>query len=312
MPSLQQSTQQLEQNSLRLFYDGKIEEGIGLLRSELNAADPNVLSSADRARLLAVMGKLHSHQAFLMNSSLDVALESLNEAVQIAEELGENETLGIALSYRGFATYTNTFHNAIGHYQDALPDIDRSLEIREEIEDVRGIAESLIYQGILYERTEQPARANANYERAAQITHEHGFELEESYAVRHLAFIRQNDGDLEGAREYFERSLELRQKAGFRTGLALSHFSLGGVLLDLKRYDEALEQLNHAESYASEFGLTRVRTLCHYLLGEGATAQGDVDEAVAQLERSRDLSREIDYEVGVQREETKLRELLSG
>jgi len=298
--SLQNRTRELENQALKLYFDGKIDSGIELLKTELDSASAD-LPNLDKARLLAVLGQLLSHRAFLVSTGCDEAIEALNSAIELAENLDAPLTLSLAYCYRGFAMYTNTFHNNIGTYQDAMPDVAHAIGISEEIDDFKGLAHALVYEGILYERTEQLDKAKETYQRALDVSEGHIHDLESSYALRHLAFLRHNDGDLDGALEYFERSLELREKVGFRTGLALSHLAVGNVLLDMDRYDEANEQLAKSAQFAEELGLERVTTLCHYLIGEVHARQGHVNRALLQFELSKDLSEKIGYAVGVQR-----------
>ena len=291
------------EDAMALYFDGKLDRAIQLL-GNTEAED-----ETDQARILAAQGKLLSHKAFLMSSSCEEAINMLSRAAELAENLGEEMILGSALSYRGFAIYTNTFHNNIGRYEDAVPDVDRALEIRERIGDLRGVAESLIYRGILHERLEENELGKAAYERSAQISDEHGYELEASYAYRHLAYVRQREGNLEGAVEYFEKSLAQRLNVGFRIGTALAHFALGYALMASERYEDALIQNKSALGLSEEFGLTRVATLCYYIYGEIYAAQENPFAAIKNLERSRDLSNKIGYEVGIERAEKRLAEL---
>lgn len=306
MPEIQDRIDNTILSAMALYFSGKIDEGVELLGSELESIEPDSVPDVERAKLLASLGKLLVHRAFLTSSSCDEPAEKLTAAIEIAERENADIVLALALCYRGFTSYTNTFHNKVGSYQDALPDLERSLEIREHIGDTRGMAESLVYFGILQERTDQPELAIASYERAARIAEENNHRLELSYAVRHLAFIRQNVGDLDGAVEYFQKSLALRQEVGFRVGLALAHFSLGHALLESKRYEEALVENREVLKLVEEFELTRVGTLCYYVYGEIYAGQEKPELARENYERSRDVSRELGYEIGVERAEERL------
>ena len=309
MPEIQDRIDNTILSAMALYFSGKLDEGVELLGSELESHEPGSLPDLERAKLLASLGKLLVHRAFLTSSSCDEPIEKLTAAIEISVREGAEIVLALALCYRGFTFYTNTFHNKVGKYEDAMPDLERSLEIRERIGDTRGISESLVYLGILQERTDQPDLAIASYERSAKIAEENDHRLELSYAVRHLAFIKQNAGDLAGAVEFFKRSLKLRQEVGFRVGLALAHFSLGHVLLESKRYEEALAQNEAALKLVEEFELTRVATLCYYVYGEIYVGQEKPELAREHFERSREISQEIGYYIGVERAEKSLEEL---
>lgn len=312
--------QQLEQHYVALidsicdiaiaqYFDGSIDDAIEFVSSQTEILASHQTSLGSRAKLQFTLGKLLAHRAFLIGGKLDETSAALDRAIEMAESSDSKNILGLALSYRAFAIYTDIFHNNIGKYEDAKPDFERAIVLQREINHTAGLSHSLVYQGIIFERLEDLDSAKSNYEEAAKIAREHGHELEESYAVRHLAFLKQNEGDFDGALEFFERSLELREKVGFKTGLAISHFAIGYLQLARKDYEASMEQTCKAQAYAEEFELTRVKTLCLYVLGEIHIGLEDPGKAKEFLEESKILSEEIGYPVGVTRAEEKLAEL---
>jgi hypothetical protein len=88
--------------------------------------------------------------------------------------------------------------------------------------------------------------------------------------VRHLAWCRQERGDLDGARAGFEESLGLRREAGFVPGVGAALLALGQFEAEAGRPDAARRDLEEARSVLEPLGSRRFL--------------GFVDAALAELD----------------------------
>ncbi len=289
--------------------NGQLTEAIDFLTILTTTAPMKSAPESHQAKLWADLGKLQAHNSFFNNTHFDGTIEILNKAQQLAESSDCKGLVAQALQWRGFVLNSRVFHGGEGKYEDALPDSEQALHLREDLEDFRGLAESLVYTAIIYERLQQTEKAKASYERALALSQAHELPAEESYALRHLAFMRQNEGDLEGALDYFKQSLELREALEMKINLPLSYSAVGHVCLELQQFEDALEYLNQALESAEQLDVPRVASIALYLLGETQVSLEQVVEAIESFEKSLKISESLNYQAGIDRAQTRIEAL---
>jgi len=285
---------------------GQLAEAIEFLTA-LTTTEPIISApEADRAKLWADLGKLEAHNSFFNNTNFEGTLEILSQAEQLAASVDCKSLVAQSLQWRGFAINSRVFHGGEGNYEDALPDSEKALQLREALEDYRGWAESLVYTAIIYERLQQTEKAKSCYEHALALSQTHELPEEESYALRHLAFMRQNEGDLEGALDYFKQSLELREALDMKINLPLSYSAVGHVCLELQQFDDATKYLNQTLEVAEAMKVPRVTSIALYLLGETHTVLEQFTEAMNCFEKSLTISESLDYQAGIDRAQARI------
>ena len=104
------------------------------------------------------------------------------------------------------------------------------------------------------------------------------------------------EGEHEGAREFYERGLELAEDIENQRNVAESLDNLGHVAQHVGRYDEAREHYERSLERYRELGdPERVITLL-YDLGEAAHEQGETADARGYVERGLEAARELGYQ----------------
>jgi tetratricopeptide (TPR) repeat protein len=140
--------------------------------------------------------------------------------------------------------------------------LESALAIRRRLDDRRGVAETLFHLGLTYEHPEDPtpaqtARAGELYREALAVAVAGGFDYEASYAERHLAGQADDAGDLTAAIAGFERSLELRRRAGATIVVPPALTALADVLVEAGDRTRARELYEESLRIARELGATR-------------------------------------------------------
>ncbi|NIU01156.1 MAG: tetratricopeptide repeat protein, partial [Aliifodinibius sp.] len=161
------------------------------------------------AKLLVKRGKYLAFQSFTTNSGYEDGLRGLETAIKIADSLDNKKLLADALLFTGFTLYSRKYNTDKGDYETPLDYFQQSLQLRQEIEDLRGVSEALIYTGIIHERQGDEETALSHYRKALELSDKYSYKLEKSYATRHIAFILAAHDDLEGALINFKESLSL-------------------------------------------------------------------------------------------------------
>jgi tetratricopeptide (TPR) repeat protein len=198
----------------------------------LDAGAPLVLNAApaDRLRLRLSRARSVYYRSSLAGTPHDATILELRSIVAEAQTLGDAALLADARDQLGIALYGSAFRASDMAEPRAL--FDQVLQARRAADDRRGTSEALFHVGLTWENKKDPTpedveRAKAAHREALQIAEAGGFDVEASYAVRHLAGHQQEAGDLDAAIAGFERSLALREKAGYAIYYAPSLIALG-------------------------------------------------------------------------------------
>jgi tetratricopeptide (TPR) repeat protein len=190
----------------------------------------------------------------------DANIAELRAVVLQAETLKSAQLLADARDQLGLAIYSRDFGK--NDMDEPRRLFEQALDTRRKTGDVRGVAESLFHLGLTFEHKKDPSpeelrRAVASHEEALSIAEDRGFDVEASYAVRHLAYHRKDAGDLDAALTGFERSLMLRIRAGYQINLAPSLISIGEVWQDKGDVAKAREHYQRALAEANRLGARR-------------------------------------------------------
>ncbi|MCB9168989.1 MAG: tetratricopeptide repeat protein [Flavobacteriales bacterium] len=191
----------------------------------------NNRTAADTTRLKAMKkiswdGYLHTHP--------DSAFYFAQLQYDLAKEKNIQEYMANALTTQGVSLYLQ------GDYTKAIDYDIRSLKLREEIDDKKGIAASLINIGNIYSDQGDHAKAIDNYTKGLQIfeellrSHPELVKVKNGMAtsLNNIGAIYGSRGDYANAIEYQTRSLQLREEIGDNKGIAMSLKNIGDIYKD--------------------------------------------------------------------------------
>jgi tetratricopeptide (TPR) repeat protein len=251
---------------------GRLEEALRAVDAGTPAA-AKAASETDRLRLRLARARVTYYRSSLAGTAHDAVIAELRDIAAAAAPLADAALLADARDQLGLAIYARDFRATDQAEARAL--FEPALAARRAANDRRAIAESLFHVALTWENKKDPtdadkARARALHEEALAIAEAGGFDVEASYAVRHLAGHKQDAGDLDGALAGFERSLALREKAGYAIYFAPSLIAVGDVWKDKGDAKKAREYFERARAEADRIGAARFRKMA--------------DEAIAKLQ----------------------------
>jgi tetratricopeptide (TPR) repeat protein len=221
-------------------------------------------SETDRLRLRFARARITYYRGTLTGASHDAVIAELREIVAAAAPLADAALLADARDHLGLAVYLRDFGATDQVEPRSL--FEQALAARRAGNDGRAVAESLFHVALTWENKKDPtkedlARARALHAQALAVAEAGGFDVEASYPVRHLAGHRQDAGDLDGALAGFERSLSLREKAGYAIYLAPSLMAVGDVWKAKGDAAKARGYYERAGAEADRIGAARFRTM---------------------------------------------------
>ena len=275
------------------YYLAKLDEAVNVLQTGLQLTSAKEVHLRDRVKLTLQYGRVLVANYFLSNKDFDLALATSLEAKQLAETIHYEKGTADALSLIGQAHYYKMLNAGEGDYEEAFTCFQQALKIREKLRDTRGISEALFYRGLTYERRGLLDDAHESYTESLQFADLYNHKLEKSYALRHLAGLVADRGDLDAALNYALTSLALREEIGFRVYLPHSHILVGDIYLEREDSENALINYLNAQGLAEEMGIKNA--LIHSLLAIGniQLLQDDKVQARENFQHAHTLAQEL-------------------
>lgn len=196
-------------------------------------------------------------------SNLDTMIPLCNKSISIAERgLETAKTDGIKNCFKKILSRSlhdiAYIHKQRGAIPKALKYYHKSLKIREESNDLTGMASSLTNLGVIY--------------------------------------LRQ--GDTTKALDYYYQGFELRKKTGSKNGMALSLNNIGYIFRYQRKYEKAMELYLQSLALYEETNNQRGIAMIYNNMGSIYDKQGDRDEALSYFLKSIELKEKIGYQRG--------------
>jgi tetratricopeptide (TPR) repeat protein len=246
----------------------------------LKEANPLIFAEAsplERGRLHLQLARCAYYDASLAGGPQDGNIKEFQAVLREAEILQDEALLADVRDQLGLAIYSRDFRK--NGMEEPRRLFEQALDARRKLRDQRGIAESLFHMGLTFENKKDPSpeelrRAVASHEEALFIAGGGGFDIEASYAVRHLAGHKQDGGDLDAALAGFESSLMLRTRAGYHIYLAPALMAIGDVWKDKGNTSKAREFYERALSEADRLGARRFQEAAKEALAAVAAGAG--------------------------------------
>ena len=183
-----------------------------------------------RANVLQAIGI-----AYMRLNRAGEALKRYEESLEIKRRLGNKR--GMAASYVQIAEVLKT----LGNPRESERSYKEALTLRREIGDKSGLSLTLIDLAALYSDTfGRPGDALRLLQEALTILRDIGNQNLEARAVNNIGSVYMSRGEYSDAQTYFERALELREKAKAPQETADVLHNLGETLTKMGRYEQAL------------------------------------------------------------------------
>ncbi len=208
-------------------------------------------------------------------SEFDLALNYYFNALAISEPLG--------LRYETAQLYTEIawVYKDQGRYQLALEFCDRSLALREQIKDLRGIATVHNVRGLVYLLQKKYDASVREHQTALEIRRQINYPLGIAASLYNLALVYEARGELTNALQLHLDALSFSKTILNAQDLTISYNSVAGILVKLKRYEEAAGYLAEAGKLAEMTQSKIARRNNYRLYSELLEGKGDLSGALA-------------------------------
>ncbi|MEO1136290.1 MAG: tetratricopeptide repeat protein [Pseudomonadota bacterium] len=277
---------------------GEIDEAESILIELLESAR----SRNNREAVLAILNALGIIE--MRRNNLDAAIAYSEQAAGIANELGDNEKLGIAFVNLGIQ------HRILGNYAES----ERALS-RSESAFVDAGLPSPVYLlnswALLKWDLNDLAGAQRYLEEALTAVAALGNKRAEGAVLNNLGKLAETQGQWDRGVERFEASLQVRLQIDDKNGLASSRSGLASLALKQGQPQKAREQAEELLAMYADDANSNV-AVAHRYLGEAFYLEGDLGAAMRHHQEARDIYNELGKDDDAKLQEVYLARLDAG
>lgn len=244
-------------------HHGRWHEAIHILKMGLKMTRGARHNKKYEAQLQARLGGL-----LLKQGEFGTALALIKKAKTTAEQINDSATLAIALYHLGELHYVKCFAMLVGNHYQTLDYHTQALQLREKLNDVRGVVQSLNRIGLIYERLGKESKAAAFYAYAMQLSEKIGYKDGLTRPAARIGIYHQARGEWYKAQQYAQYVLVMRAETQDQEGLIFALHQMASIAMQwCKNFEEAMFYARQALAIAEEldFKLAIAQTL--FLIG---------------------------------------------
>ncbi|GCE09753.1 tetratricopeptide repeat protein [Dictyobacter aurantiacus] len=273
------------------YYQGQLDDAMRLFEWGSQLLDFPEITALSQAQFLLRYAEFLIANYFLTNQDEEMVLTSIDRAQAAASKSHDQRQQATALYLRGQMNYYQNMHKGLQDYREARSTLQQANKLYTTLEDTEGIAQTLFYMGLTYEREEDEKSAESHYQQALKIAREHNHKWIMSEATRHLAGLAmQQDTDL--ALRYALESLHLRSEIGFKRALPPAYFLVSDIYTLRHELDAALEYCQQGQQLAEKMRLSSAIINGLLTMGQIQLQKEALEEARASFETAYRLARE--------------------
>ncbi len=210
----------------------------------------------------------------------DAAEHALGTAIEIGERLGDDDLLAEALNGMGNVL------NLAGDAQKAARFYQRSREIYERREDLRGISNVRSNLGVLYQRMGRFDEALVELLASLALRERMGNPWGIGTCHNNMGDVYRVRGQFSEAIAAYRRAIEIWQTVGYAAGVAIALVGLGAALTDAGDIEDGRAKLLDAEGRFAAVGSTAYLPDLYRFLASTELKAGDLGAAARAAQRS--------------------------
>jgi len=262
------------------FCIGELDKAEQALQRSLTVATP--ANSRAISQSLHELGIVHQ-----LRGDYGKALESYEQSLRIAEELGDDADIAGSLHQIGGIYYLRS------SYDKALEYSERAREISQKLGTRAGLSKSLQQIGIIHFSRGDYDKALKYFEQARAISEELSDRADISAILHDIGAVHQTHGDHSKALDFYEQSRKIKEELGDRMGIAASLYQISTVYEARGDSDKALEYCERAKRIQEEIGDRAGFSKSLHAIGIIHQRRGEYDKALACYRQSLSIAEEL-------------------
>jgi len=190
-------------------------------------------------------------------------------------------------------------HQDLGEYEAGRQAYREALEIKQQLGDRAGVAQTLHQLGNVAYLQGDYAEARRLYGESLDIAQQLGNRAGLAATLHQLGMLAQGQGDYVEARRLYQESLDIKQEMGDHAGIAATLHQLGMLAQAQGDYAEARRLYGESLDIAQQLGNRAGLATTLHQLGMLAQDQGDYAEARRLYQESFDIKQQLGDRAGI-------------
>ena len=182
---------------------------------------------------------------------------------------------------------------SLGQTKDALSNFQEALQIRRDIGDKRGLADTLIDMGNFSNDRGDHDQALKMYKEALQLERDIGNESLQAICMNNIGAVYSEKNQYDDALTYFQQVLQLREKSKVPQDIVEAVYNLGQVLSNMGQYDQAISYYMRALDLRRSMNDPHGAALASYGLGTLFDYQGRFGAAISAKQDALKILRDL-------------------
>ncbi|MGC2182742.1 MAG: tetratricopeptide repeat protein, partial [Terriglobales bacterium] len=244
------------------------------------------LDPLNRALSLAIQVDNQEEKAQILQAT-GVAYEGMNkpdEALRnLQQSLDINRQLGKKAGVANSLVEIGHVENLLGKPDAALASFTEALKLERQIGVKKDAADTLIDMGVLFEERGQYDKALQNYKESLQTQRDVGDESNQAICLNNIGNVYLAQGKNDDALTYYQQALQLREKLNVPGDIADTLHNLGETYAKTAQYDSAMASYMRALDLRRKSGDAHGAALESHSIGMVFIYQGRYGAAVNSL-----------------------------
>lgn len=219
----------------------------------------------------------------------DVALQYINEAKQLAEEI--NYKTGLAKSYK----LTAYILIKKGEFTNASDAVDKLIEIQKGLDNKMEIGGAYNLKGNIFLMKGDFKDALGFLFAGLKILERTSNRKAISMVYNGIGIAYYNQRNYDKAAEAFKTSIRFKDSINDKLGIAVGYNNLGNIYLDEKNYSEAIRNFTESLKLRQEIGDKQGQADSYDNIGIAYYEQENYDEALKNHFRALEIAKELKY-----------------
>ncbi|HOI32489.1 MAG: tetratricopeptide repeat protein [Bacteroidales bacterium] len=187
-----------------------------------------------------------------------------------------------------------TVYFTTGDYQRALESYQKAMSVYEETKDSLRFAKMLMNIGLVYWQWDKNDLALEMQLKAKEVFEQQKDLVELGRVYNNIGKIYYQDiHDTTLALEYYQRSLEMREKMGNQLGMAIVMANIGNIYRDKNQKEKAFENYEKSLAISQFIGYREGVALTSYYMGIAYQKYGQYLESNRMLDTTRKVSQSL-------------------
>lgn len=178
-------------------------------------------------------------------------------------------------------------------FDEALRLFDRVLEISRQLDDYEKVAEALKNMGVAYSRKGDYDRAIGLYEEALELSRSKENFSLQAACLSNIGNVHYFRGELEDAYGYYEQALAINSRLGDQAGTARQNLNMGLIQLMRGNYKSGLELLDRSAATFKELGDRGMYALALSNISQIQLILGSCPKSIAAAGEALEIAREV-------------------